>query len=568
MKYQQIKSYVMELMKPCKFKLFEQTNKRSVSEDVCHSWNTPLILLLIDLALLATGCSKSPAVKKGEGIPNVLLVLADDQSWLHTGITGDPVVKTPAFDRIAREGVLFNNAFTACPSCTPSRTAILSGQEIWRTGEAGLLMGAMPKDLPLFTHILDKNGFFVGYTGKGWAPGNWRYLGLEKDPLLHEFNHVLEKEIPYGIDQRNYTANFKAFLKEKPKDAPFFFWFGSTEPHREYEYGIGAKEAGLNSADIKIPPFWPDNEVIRQDIMDYYYEIRWYDSHLAGILELLEKSGELENTIIIVTSDNGMPFPRAKVNLYDWGTHMPLAIRWGKNIKTNRKIDDLVSLTDLAPTILEAAGLQIPSEMTGHSLLPLLKSEKEGTVDPTRDCVFTALERHTWCRPEGATYPSRAIRTRDYLYIRNFKADRWPTGGPDFISSNKTTHGDVDASPTKSFILENKEKFPEFYQLNFGKRAAEELYDVQRDPGQIHNLMKDPAYAGIGKELWQKLSEYLQKTGDPRVEEKDSWQDYTYHQENGYGSTYNKSLPLPERERAKLRPSDHPDFVLNKLPKH
>ena len=518
-----------------------------------------LVVSFLFSMILIGGCKNTIDTGKVNDVPNVLLVLSDDQSWLHTSIAGDKVVKTPAFDRIAEEGVLFSNAFATCPSCTPSRTAILSGQEIWRTREAGLLMGAIPKDLNLFSHILSDNGYHVGYTGKGWAPGNWKYLGLDRDPLVKEYNNRLEKEIAYGIDKRNYTLNFKDFLLDRPKDSPFFFWFGSTEPHREYQYGVGEKEANLNSGKIEVPPFLPDSEIVRQDIMDYLYEIMWYDSHLAGMIYELEQAGELENTIIIVTSDNGMPFPRAKVNLYDWGTHMPLAIRWGKKVKSGRKIDDLVSLTDLAPTILEAVGLEVPPEMTGKSLMPILSSEKEGFVEHSRDRVFTGMERHTYCRPEGATYPSRAIRTHDYLYISNFEPDRWPTGGPEFISSNKTVHGDVDACPTKAFIVGNRETMPDMYELNFGKRPAEELYDVRRDPGQINNLAYDAAYSDIKEDLSIKLIEYLRETEDPRIDGKDPWKDYIYHQANGFGSTYNRSLPEHERARAKLRPSDHPE---------
>lgn len=533
---------------------------RNYIQSFAHLAYLSLIILVI-----SSGCNRTSINKGSESAPNILLVLADDQSWLHTGITGNNSVRTPAFDRIAREGVLFNNAFASSPSCTASRTAILSGQDFWRTREAGILMGAVPRDLKLFTHILDENGYFVGYTGKGWAPGNWRFLGLEKNPLINEYNSRLEEEIAFGIDGRNYTANFSDFLRNRPGDAPFFFWFGSTEPHREYQYGVGEKEANLNPGDIDVPPFWPDDEIIRQDMLDYYYEIMWHDSHLAGMIYELEQAGELDNTIIIVTSDNGMPFPRAKVNLYDWGTHMPLAIRWGKNIKIDRKVDDLVSLTDLAPTILEAAGLDIPSEMTGRSLMPILMSEKENIVDPSRDRAFTGLERHTYCRPEGATYPSRAIRTHDFLYIRNFEPQRWPTGGPDFISSNKTIHGDVDACPTKAFIVEHRDVLPLYYALNFGKRPAEELYDVQNDPGQVKNLARDPEYQDIRLELSGKLTEYLTETEDPRIEGRDPWQDYTYHQQSGFGATYNKSLPEHERARAKLRPSNHADRKIEEL---
>ena len=206
---------------------------------------TYLLSIFLLSIVLVQGCDHSQTTGLINDAPNILLVLADDQSWLHTGISGDKMI----------QGVLFNNAFASCPSCTPSRTAILTGQEIWRTGEAGLLMGAIPKDLKLFSHILYDNGYHVGYTGKGWAPGNWGYLGLEKDPLIKAYNDRLETEIAYGIDQRNYTANFTDFLRSRPEGAPFFFWFGSTEPHREYQYGVGEKEANLKSEEIDVPSF-------------------------------------------------------------------------------------------------------------------------------------------------------------------------------------------------------------------------------------------------------------------------------------------------------------------------
>ncbi len=198
--------------------------------------------------------------------------------------------------------------------------------------------------------------------------------------------------------------------------------------------------------------------------------------------------------------------------------------------------------------------------MTGKSLLSILTSDKNGIIDSTRNSVITGIERHTYCRPDGATYPSRAIRTKDFLYIRNFEPDRWPTGGPDFISSNKTTHGDVDASPTKSLIVQHQKEFNFFYQLDFGKRLSEELYDVHKDPAELHNIANDPAYKEIKEKLSQQLEAYLRKTNDPRIEGKDPWQNYVYYQETGFGSTYNKSLPEYERARAKLRPSDHPDL--------
>jgi uncharacterized sulfatase len=253
-----------------------------------------------------------------------------------------------------------------------------------------------------------------------------------------------------------------------------------------------------------------------------------------------------------------MPFPRAKTTLYDWGTRMPMAIRWGDKVAGGLVIDDFISHTDLAPTFLEAAGLTVPEEMTGRSLIPMLLSGKSGIVEADRDRVFTATERHTWCRPEGATYPVRALRTRDFLYIRNYRPERWPTGGPEFVSSNRTFHGDVDACPTKTFMVDeaNRKRFTKEYELSFGRRPADELYRIADDPGQINNLAADPAFLEIKEELTAVLEAHLTATGDPRMQGQDPWQNYIYHQTDGFGARYNRSLSQAERARATLRPGN------------
>jgi len=514
--------------------------------------------LLTVFLFLLTGCVKDTQPDR----PNILFIISDDQSWLHTGAAGDPVVKTPAFDRVAEEGILFNNSFSTCPSCTPSRSSILTGQEIWRIRQAGLLHGSIPPDLPLVTHLLADAGYKVGYTAKGWNPGNPYYLGLEKDPFIQAYDTQKEGRIAEGISPINYSANFNDFLEERKEGEPFFFWFGAREPHRGYEFEIGKSAAGLKTDLVEVPEFWPDVPFVQSDILDYYYEIMWFDTHVGSMLEKLEEIGELDNTIVIVTSDNGMPFPRAKVNLYDWGTHMPLAIRWGDKIKPGRVIDDFVSHTDFAPTFLEISGIPIPEQMTGKSLMNIFESEKSGRIEMDRDKVYTALERHTYCRPDGATYPIRALRTYDYLYLRNFEPDRWPTGGPDFISSNKTTHGDVDACPIKSFLLLKQDQYPKEFDLCFGKRPSEELYLVREDPGQVNNLAYDPRYQSVKDSLANILTSHLKATGDPRIEGKDPWQDYVYHQYDGFGTVYNKILPPGERARARLRPSHQPKWVI------
>ena len=349
--------------------------------------------------------------------PNILLALSDDQSYPHTSILGDPVVKTPAFDRVAREGVLFTHSFAACPSCTPSRSAILTGRQIWQVGEAGLLFGTLDPAYPLFTHLLEDAGYHVGFVGKPWAPGDWRAAGLRRHPNGKEYAKRLEADPPTGINTHDYAANFADFLADRPDGAPFMFWFGCTEPHREYDPGIGLR-SGLSAADVVVPPYLPDAAEVRSEILDYYFEIEHFDRHLSGMLKKLEELGELDNTIVVVTSDNGMPFSRTKTTLYDGGVRMPTAIRWGKGARGGRRVDDFIGHIDFAPTFLEAAGVEIPATVTGRSLVSLLESERNGRVDPDRDHIVTGLERHTYCRPNGATYPIRAIRTHNYSAAR------------------------------------------------------------------------------------------------------------------------------------------------------
>ena len=493
-------------------------------------------------------CKREPAKPPRT---NILFVLADDQSWLHTGIAGSKLVKTPAFDRVAREGVLFTNSFCASPSCTPSRGSILTGRQMWQIEEMGVLYGTVPPKYPLFTHLLEDAGYHVGFTGKSWAPGDWKAGGLKRHPVGKEYNRRrIEERLPPGISPYDYAANFDDFLSARKPGTPFFFWFGSQEPHRVYDPGLGLR-FGKKLADADVPPFLPHSDEIRSDILDYCAEIDSYDTHLEQMLKRLESIGELDNTLIVSTSDNGMPFPRAKANLYDYGTHMPLAIRWGKHGRGGQKTDAFVSHIDFAPTILEAAGVAAPAGITGKSLIPLLRGEKQ----EGRDCVYTAMERHTWCRPEGAGYPMRAIRTADHLYIRNFAPDRWPTGGPEFISSNKTLHGDVDGGPSKTFMTtpDNQRKFARQYALAFGKRPSEELYELAGDPFQVKNLAADQKHKAVKERLWVRLEAYLKQTGDPRIEGLDPWQSYVYYEEYGYGAKFNRSLSDVERKKAMIR---------------
>jgi N-sulfoglucosamine sulfohydrolase len=524
-----------------------------------------LLQKFLGILLFAGGSMMFPLVAATDAAapvrrPNILFAIADDQSWAHTSINSCAYVKTPAFDRVAREGMRFNHAYCASPSCTPSRSSVLTGRHIWQIGEGGVLYGTLEKAYPPFPHLLTDAGYFTGWTGKGWGPGDWEAGGFRRHPIGREFNQKMMNPRPHEtIDARDYAANFAAFLTERPAGAPFFFWFGATEPHRVYEQGAGIR-AGKRRRDVTVPSYWPDTDEVRSDLLDYAHEIEWWDGHLARMLAKLETLGELDNTIVVVTSDNGMPFPRAKTTLYDPGVRMPLAVRWSGKIKAGRIIDDFVSHIDFAPTFLVGAGIGIPTQITGRSLVPLFGSDRSGRIDPRRDAVYSGLERHTWCRPDGGTYPMRAVRTHDFLYIRNFEPDRWPTGGPTFISSNKTVHGDVDGCPTKDFMEtpSNQARFAREFALCFGKRPLEELYDVRKDPEQVNNLASDPAHQGVREKLWRQLGAYLEKTDDPRIAGRDPWQAYAYRQTVGFGATFNRTLSTAERDAAAGRGAHKP----------
>ncbi len=435
--------------------------------------------------------------------PNILFCMADDWGWPHAGAYGDPVVKTPTFDRLAREGLLFDNAFVTAPSCTACRNSLLTGQHHWRLDEGANLWSTLHPKHPVFPLLLEEAGYHIGHWRKAWGPGKWQALGRRKDPAGPSYK------------------SFDAFLKSREDDQPFCFWLGTSDPHRPYKWESGAK-SGIDPDRIKPPADLPDHETVRTDVADYYFEVQRWDGDVGRAVAALEKAGELENTIVIMTGDHGMPFPRHKCQLYDSGTHVPVALRWGARVKAGRRVSDFVSFVDLAPTFLEAAGVKIPKVVTGRSLMNVLRSDKSGRVDASRDHVLTGRERHGQDqeKPNPGGYPMRAIRTDEFLYIRNFEPDRWPGGCPDpKLAFNGNAHGGCDGSPTKTFVIEHRDdpKYAAFYRLAFAKRPGKELYDLSKDPDQLTNVAGKPEYAAALKKLSARLMGRLDSTKDPRV---------------------------------------------------
>lgn len=459
--------------------------------------------------------------------PNILIAISDDQSHAFTSFAGYPGVRTPAFDRVAREGIFFRNAFAPSPGCSPTRAAFLTGRHTWQIENAGTHDSSFPAKYVVFPDLLEQAGYFVGMTGKGWGPGNYREDGRPRNPAGPAFDRRKVKAPHGGVSSLDYAGNFEDFLAARPKDKPFYFWYGASEPHRGFAKGAGLR-AGKKLSDAPPPPFLPDTPEVRSDILDYCLEIEWFDSHLARMLEALEKAGELDNTLVIVTSDNGMSFPRAKANLYEYGFHEPLAIRWGARAPGGRVVQDLVSFVDLTATILEAANVRHPSREyppSGRSLMNILTSERQGMVDASRIAIYAARERHSSARYNNWTYPQRAIRTQEYLYIRNFRPDRWPSGDPVVLNEKSQPAGphsgykDIDPGPSLDFMIQNADdpQFARYLQLAVAKRPAEELFDIRADPGCLTNLVENPAFAAVRQRLTSQLEEYLRETKDARV---------------------------------------------------
>ncbi|MCA9120002.1 MAG: sulfatase [Planctomycetaceae bacterium] len=520
----------------------------------CREW--PLHCFVGSL-LVTLAVAPSLGDEKFLDRPNIVFCFADDWGRYASAYrradedqTPNAVVKTPSFDRIASEGALFTNAFVNAPSCTPCRSSLLSGQYFWRTGRGAILQGAVwDLKIPSYPLILKEHGYHIGHSHKVWSPGtpvdapygaketSYDSAGRKFSGFSQFCSKNSDPEEAKKILYDEVRENFRAFIRDRGVDQPFCYWFGPTNCHRQWVKGSGKKLWGIDPEKLKgkLPPFLPDNEVVREDFADYLGEVQAFDAGVGVLLAELDRLGELDNTLVVVSGDHGAPgFPRGKCNLVDFGVHVSLAIRWGKKIPPGRTLDDFVCLPDLAPTFLEAAGVKPPEVMTGRSLIEVLTSEKSGLVDASRDSVVVGRERHVAAaRTDNLPYPQRAIRTKDFLYIRNFKPDRWPMGTapgfgapagplPNFEHLENNTFGafgDLDASPTKAWIIEHRDDpgMDKYFDFAFGRRPGEELYNLSNDPYQMQNVASDPGYESIRKSLSERLLAVLEQTGDPRV---------------------------------------------------
>jgi N-sulfoglucosamine sulfohydrolase len=450
-----------------------------------------------------------PSTVKADDRPNFFLFLADNWGWPHACILGDPSAVTPVFDRIAREGVLFNHAFCPVPSCSPTRSCLLTGRTAHQLGPAASLYGVVPNNIEIFTNLLEESGYEIAYSGKGlWGAG---------------FTESGWKGNPFGKEYKSLAL----FLESRDKTKPFFFLHGNIDTAVGKWPRDGADQQSINPATLTIPPTLPDVPEVRSDLVAYYSSVGRMDTDAGQCVDALEATRLLDKTVVFYASDNGIQLPRGLGNCYDQGSRIPLAIRWGNVLNAGSRLDAFVSVTDFAATFLAIAGVEVPNTMTGVSFLDVMRGE---TPAVSRDHVFLERERHANVRRGNLSYPIRGIRTADFLYLRNLRPDRWPAGDPigyyavgDF--------GDVDESLSKRYLIENRdsEVIKPFFELSFAKRPKEELYDLRNDPDQLKNVADQKRYDMIRVELGNRVDRWMRDTSDPRLDESyDAWDEYPY----------------------------------------
>lgn len=488
---------------------------------------------------LALGISLIPAAAFSQEKPNIVFLFGDDYGR-YASAYGEvekdneicKVVKTPNIDRVAHEGVLMTNCYVGAPSSTPCRSSLLSGQYFFRTGKGAILAGAQwDASIPSYPLILESNGYCIGFSYKVWSPGaplDAPYGGertnfSSRGRAWAHYSQYVTKAGKENYDtarqqlRDEVAGNLEDFLNSNTEGKPFCYWWGPTNTHRQWQRGSGKDIWGIDPDDLKgkLPKGLVDSPRIRMDFSDYLGECQAFDEGVGVILGVLEKKGLLDNTIIVISGDHGIPgFPRGKCNCYDMGIKVAMAIRYPKAIPAGRVVTDFVSLPDLAPTFLDYGGAPIPEVMTARSFRNVLESKKSGRVDSSRDFAVAGIERHgRQTRPGNLPYPVRCIVTDGYKYIRNFEPQRLPVG------TWETGMKDLDGGPTKNWYKDNvgKPEFRWYYDIAFAKRPYEELYDLKNDPDETRNVAWEPKYQAVRKTLSDRLDKILTEADDPRM---------------------------------------------------
>lgn len=430
-----------------------------------RAWTTFCLALCVGLGL--------GAVER----PNFVVIIGDDIGWNDFGVYGHPAVKTPNIDALAEEGMRFDAAFLTTSSCSPSRSSIMTGRYPHNTGAAELHM-PLPEEQIIFPEKLKEAGYYTAAAGK-WHLGNAARRGFDR----------IE-----GTGNSSGSGHWLEVARERPMDRPFFLWLAAIDAHRGFDEET--IEEPHRPEDVVVPPFLPDTEATRRDLALYYDEVSRFDQYTGLVLEELERQGARDNTVVIVMSDNGRPFPRCKTMLYDSGVKTPFVVSWPAKVAGGQESDSLVSSIDLAPTLLELAGVEAGPSFEGVSFAPLLESPGAST----RDAVFAEHNWHDYRAFE------RSVRTKNFLYIRNWLPHL--PGTPPADASRSPTFAEM-----KRLAYQFELQGPQWNPL-VTPRPSEELYDVKADPFQLRNLAQEPAFSEALEAMRKRQEAWAEETGD------------------------------------------------------
>ncbi len=460
--------------------------------------------------LLALLCGNCFAAAK----PNILFLLSDDHSYPYLGCYGNPDTRTPNLDRFAAQGLRCDRMFVCCPQCVPSRASLMTGRSPVAVRMVRFT-SPLPTEVPALPDLLrDKAGYFTGVGGrtyhldgpssKGTGRGTCPELGrvMDEHGLRTFTNRVdyVEKAAPGGL--KDFGAKLAAFLDKAPVGKPWFFWLGFSDPH--HPWNMKGPQGVPNAAKLTLPPHLPDLPGVRGDLARYIAEVEHCDGDAQDVLDTLQKRGLADNTLVVFMGDNGMALPHGKGALHDPGIAVPLLVRWPGVIKPGRVTRALISGEDFAPTMLEAAGVTPPKEMSGVSYLKLLRDDPSFTP---RKYLFAERGPHGG---DGTMKPDVPASTFDL--VRCVRSDKFK------LIYNCTPHGAVapmdsqrDPGWQEMQAAHAAGKLAEpFVKAYFtSPRPTFELYDLDADPGELHNLDGDPKYQDVKLELKRALTEKM-----------------------------------------------------------
>ncbi|MBS0208714.1 MAG: sulfatase [Planctomycetes bacterium] len=443
--------------------------------------------------------------------PNILFLLSDDHSAPYLGCYGCPDVRTPNLDQFAAEGLRCDRMFVTCPQCVPSRASLMTGQS-----PVAVRMVRFTSPLPAGVAALpdllrDKAGYFTGVGGRSYHLDGPPANGLHAAPVTNEVmeRHHLRTftervdyhEGPRPGGWKSFDDRLTAFLDAAPADKPWFFWLGFSDPHHPWQ--AEGKDSSPDPAKITLPPHLPDLPGVRGDLARYLAEIEHLDDDVQRVLDVLAARGFADNTLVVFMGDNGMALPRGKGALTDPGINVPLLVRWPGVVKPSSSSKELISGEDFAPTILQAAGLTPPKEMSGVSYLPLLRGE----AHEPRKYVFAERGPHGG---DGAMKPDILAATFDLA--RCVRSDKYK------LIYNCTPHQavapvDSQRDPGWQEILKahaDKTLPGVFERVYFTlPRATFELYDLDADPGELSNLAGNAEVREVELELKRALAEKM-----------------------------------------------------------